>query len=850
MATRGQRVTAVAGACCCLQLLLLGALGSDADEFQLSPQGRTQRSVLPRSRRRSQALAERGRHLPHNGSALSVSVTLRAEGTGEQHAITTATASSSSGGNMEQRGGRRRGGLGKPIMRRIRRRRGPAGFIAAYANGTNSPRFTVEGNPPSMGSLLALPIEMKLDYDTCARRTYEPQTTEPSAFSGAKLGIVVVVCNEDLSWVRTIPGSCQDKHLYLYSKCGVDEAQLLSAVGGKLSRCTTVQTVKHTVVTDLTHVKMHADYLRHITARYDDLEPHLVFLKARVGDKKRMGVMRYGQHGQYDSPRSVSQIIKTALQGNWAYLNVWPNRIHGTFEKPVSRGRELCLWYKRYTCETECYTCQGINHPLCYIPQSKSMFIVSRARVRSLPKSEYVALHQWLVSYKDSFAGWLGHRRRYVMERLWPSIFGCHQDIHRFPTSYSAPAGCKENDVFGDPQEHQRRAGHQPGPPQELVELGHITWPQPSYLANMPYFPHIYTRQPIFSIVSALANASHADGQRTSFKAALLANPDAKLVLLLDRGDGAVDKTWHVPEWAGRVTVIKLSVPAPPLADADDAERLNKWKAAALQAQYLTQLASSSQDTRDSTGHLVFVRPHTMFYRGVRDVFQKQAFTVAVSLQPLQGREARHAQLGYDLGTDLDLSTWFVHKDAVAEGAAVMGAALAHYRHSVEASFKAVLAECFQGAVAYTRQRGTSSEASAGPSAAAPMGAAAAGVADEGEEEEAGLDEVEEVVWQSSARQCQLEDGTPATVLLLPCELFNADRAECPPDVKAKVASVIRSVNNNMTLKMWGALQKRSRGSIINFFTTVRAVPLHRQVASARNLRGPILTPGLQDEVV
>lgn len=42
------------------------------------------------------------------------------------------------------------------------------------------------------------------------------------------------------------------------------------------------------------------------------------------------------------------------------------------------------------------------------------------APFRSLPKSEYVALHQWLVSYKDSFAGWLGHRRRYVMERLWP----------------------------------------------------------------------------------------------------------------------------------------------------------------------------------------------------------------------------------------------------------------------------------------------------------------------------------------------------------------------------------------------------------------------------------------------
>jgi hypothetical protein len=36
----------------------------------------------------------------------------------------------------------------------------------------------------------------------------------------------------------------------------------------------------------------------------------------------------------------------------------------------------------RYTCESECYSCFQLNHPLCYIPQSKSMFIVSRARIR------------------------------------------------------------------------------------------------------------------------------------------------------------------------------------------------------------------------------------------------------------------------------------------------------------------------------------------------------------------------------------------------------------------------------------------------------------------------------------
>jgi hypothetical protein len=80
--------------------------------------------------------------------------------------------------------------------------------------------------------------------------------------------------------------------------------------------------------------------------------------------------------------------------------------------------------------------------------------VLSGVLRRSLPRWEYVALHQWLVSYKDTFSGWLGHRRRYVMERLWPVIFGCNNDAHRFPTSYSTPAGCKEHQVFGDPREH------------------------------------------------------------------------------------------------------------------------------------------------------------------------------------------------------------------------------------------------------------------------------------------------------------------------------------------------------------------------------------------------------------
>jgi hypothetical protein len=77
--------------------------------------------------------------------------------------------------------------------------------------------------------------------DTCARRSYPTQTDDPSPYSDAKLGIVVVVCNEGLQWVSTIPGGCQDKHIYLYSKCGVAAEILYEHVGERLRECTTVK---------------------------------------------------------------------------------------------------------------------------------------------------------------------------------------------------------------------------------------------------------------------------------------------------------------------------------------------------------------------------------------------------------------------------------------------------------------------------------------------------------------------------------------------------------------------------------------------------------------------------------
>jgi ABC-type enterochelin transport system substrate-binding protein len=70
----------------------------------------------------------------------------------------------------------------------------------------------------------------------------------------------------------------------------------------------------------------------------------------------------------------------------------------------------------------------------------------------------------------------------------------------------------------------------------------------------MPYFPHIFTRTPPVSVVSTLVNSSHAEGQSVSFKAAVLTNPDAKLVLLVDKAED-MGEEWDGVEWAGRVEV-------------------------------------------------------------------------------------------------------------------------------------------------------------------------------------------------------------------------------------------------------------------------------------------------------
>lgn len=57
----------------------------------------------------------------------------------------------------------------------------------------------------------------------------------PGTPRGAKLGIVLVVCREQLYWLREL--DCSDKHIYIYSKCGrLKQIILKNAGGGKLEK--------------------------------------------------------------------------------------------------------------------------------------------------------------------------------------------------------------------------------------------------------------------------------------------------------------------------------------------------------------------------------------------------------------------------------------------------------------------------------------------------------------------------------------------------------------------------------------------------------------------------------------
>ena len=79
-----------------------------------------------------------------------------------------------------------------------------------------------------------------ISSDYCVKRSYEMQTSRPPPQTNADVGVVVVLCNEDLRWLQNLAGGCHRKHIYIYSKCGASEAQLRSKLG-RVSPCVTIQ---------------------------------------------------------------------------------------------------------------------------------------------------------------------------------------------------------------------------------------------------------------------------------------------------------------------------------------------------------------------------------------------------------------------------------------------------------------------------------------------------------------------------------------------------------------------------------------------------------------------------------
>jgi len=306
----------------------------------------------------------------------------------------------------------------------------------------------------------------------------------------------------------------------------------------------------------------------------------------------------------------------------------------------------------------------------------------------------------------------------------------------------------------------------------------------------MPYLPHVFTWDPPVTIVTAMYSNEDQEAVKYSMQSALLANPDAKLTVLVNKD--ADPQQWDPVYWAGRLTVMRIRVAEPP--SRWPSVQLEDWAVASMQAEYLRRLATSSQQAKDEKGHIVLVRPHVMFYRGLRELFDKE-FTIGVSMQPVAGN-------------DLDLSVWFVRKEGVSQAAAVLEEVRASYQGSMAATMKSVMAWCFEGAGHVT---GIISRGAPAPEA-------------EAEDSEEGFEaDVSTVLqWPSKLSTCKLKGGMDVSLLSLPCEIFNADRDTCPPDHKAKVASAMRARDESIMSKMWMALQRRNRVSMMKFFSFLK----------------------------
>ena len=238
---------------------------------------------------------------------------------------------------------------------------------------------------------------------TCAERKRDDESGFVRKNDNTKqLGVVIVVCFENVSTLlREI--DCEKTNVYAYVKC----AQHLvfdEDVAEKVDACVTVI---HSKITRRPNAKMHVEWMGHILARYDALEPNLMFLKGVYRNKGKSSL----DPAWINALQSEEQTA--AMDFSFACLmeqsTDFPVRSENLLDTTDSENL-LCSLYERYSCEKD--TCKN------FLGCAHSMFAASSERIRSLPKTEYLHLYDFLMNERSDY-------HIYTMEKVWAVILGC-----------------------------------------------------------------------------------------------------------------------------------------------------------------------------------------------------------------------------------------------------------------------------------------------------------------------------------------------------------------------------------------------------------------------------------------
>jgi len=542
---------------------------------------------------------------------------------------------------------------------------------------------------------------IKYTYETCSpRRTESPGAKSLLEDVTADLGIVIVICEDDLSFLKNIGCRGDRIRYYIYSICGVrqrDIARKVTWISDCLQR---IQTEPSMLYSELSQSHGHVEFLTHILRYYDFLDENLIFLREGFDSNKMRGMM------------PLSEAVDTALEGKWAYKSLWSSKLALDFDQtPIpgnaeTYGMELCALYKRFTCEEECFSCpadgahgQGADARCAFVAPG-SCFITTGARVRSLSKQDYGWIREWMQSWQEGSQGAL---RQSTGERMWPLILGCPEDLHSNLTG----GGCPQGMAFPDKGERQK-------PPDEFVDEGLVHFPPPTFRHNnRHHYPHDKspkhknTRDISFVFTCGSKLPPNVDGPKL-FQAlaanVLYFHPNAMITLLVRSDYISLFKTDVSSAWfVSRVKLLEIETMTEvghfgvmhsdldPKTEVKDWANVNWMRAFSfeMRQRYLQMLADGQlqrSDGEDEPAHVVFLSLNTVLLHDVWEVFEGERFSIALALQPLRRRP-------------IDASVMFVHRDSIPEAATLVGDAIrSHLQHGgFHGSFDQIVAHRILG---------------------------------------------------------------------------------------------------------------------------------------------------------